>query len=50
MISKNITKIVVAVALTLAVTLGSGVVADEIGFEITPSVSACSGGTTGGGC
>lgn len=51
MISKNITKIIVAVALTLAVTFGSGVVADEIGFDVTPSVYAgqCSS-TSGGGC
>lgn len=39
MMAKNMTKVLVAVALTLAVTLGSGVVEQEIGLEFTPSVS-----------
>lgn len=52
MIPKKMTKFIVAVALTLAVTLGSGVVAQVIGLDITPSVYAgdnCGTGA-GGGC
>lgn len=52
MIKKNITKFVVAVALTLAVTLGSGIAADQIGLDITAPVYAgdtCGAGS-GGGC
>lgn len=52
MITKNITKIIVAVALTLAVTFGSGVVTEEIGLDVTSSVYAgpCTSGGNGGGC
>ncbi|MBV7333013.1 hypothetical protein KFU94_33250 [Chloroflexi bacterium TSY] len=50
MISNNIQKLIVAVALTLALTVGSGVVAEEMGLEVAPQVFACSSGTTGGGC
>ena len=51
MITKNITKFIVAIALTLAVTFGSGIVAEEIGVSVTPTVHACvSSGTSGGGC
>lgn len=51
MITKNITKLMIAVALTLAVTFGSGFVEQEIGLDITPSVYAgdCSS-NGGGGC
>ncbi|MBV7330649.1 hypothetical protein KFU94_20870 [Chloroflexi bacterium TSY] len=49
--TKNIIKLFVAVALTLSVTFGSGVVADEIGLNATPSVSASScSSNSGGGC
>lgn len=51
MITKNITKFVVAVALTLAVTFGSGVVEQETGLDVTPSVYAGPCTTSdGGGC
>ena len=43
------TKFTVAVALTLAVTFGIGVVAEEIGLDITHSVYAGNCGTSGGG-
>lgn len=51
MTTKNIKKFVVAVALTLAVAIGSGVVGEQAGLTITPSVYAgnCNTGT-GGGC
>ena len=48
--TKNITKLFFAVALTLAITLGSGIVTDQIGLSITPSVYACQHGGGGGGC
>lgn len=49
---KNISKFVIAVALTLAVAIGSGVVGEQAGLAITPSVFAgdCSGTGGGGGC
>lgn len=52
MIQKNMMKVMVAVALTLAVTLSSGIVGAEIGMPVWPSVSACSGMSngSGGGC
>lgn len=48
---KNITKVLVAVALTLAVTFGSGVVEHGMGLDVMPSVYAgpCTTGG-GGGC
>lgn len=51
MIIKNMTKVVVAVALTLAVTFGSDLVKQEIGLDVTPTVYAgpCTTGD-GGGC
>ena len=49
MTTKNIKKLVVAVALTLAVAIGSGVVSEQAGLAITPSVQAC-GAQSGGGC
>lgn len=51
MIKKNITKLVVAVALTLAVAFGSGIAAEQVGLDITPSAYAgpCGSGA-GGGC
>ena len=48
-IKKNIAKFVVAVALTIATMIGSGVVAEQVGLDVTPSVYAC-GGANGGGC
>lgn len=52
MITKNIAKFVVAVALTIATITGSGVVAEQVGLNVTPAAyaggSCASGG--GGGC
>lgn len=45
----SVTKLVVAVALTIAVITSSGVVAEQVGLDVTPSVYAC-GGNNGGGC
>ena len=49
---KQIAKIVVAVALTLAVTVGSGVVAEQVGFSVVSQAHACvsQGAGGGGGC
>ncbi len=51
MITKNIAKFIVAVALTIATITGSGVVAQQVGLDVVPSVYAgpCSTGG-GGGC
>ena len=51
MLKKRLFAIVTAVALMVAITGASGVVADQLGFEATPSAYACSnGGGGGGGC
>ena len=51
MITRNMTKFVVAVALTLAITFGSGIVADELGLPTNSHVYACiHTGGSGGGC
>ncbi|MBV7337998.1 hypothetical protein KFU94_59180 [Chloroflexi bacterium TSY] len=48
--TKNlIAKFVVAVALTIATITASGVVAEQVGLDVTPNVYACSAGN-GGGC
>lgn len=49
MITKHIAKFVVAVALTLATLIGSGVVAEQIGLDVGSVIYAC-GGNNGGGC
>lgn len=49
MITKRIAKLVVAVALTLATMIGSGVVAEQIGLDVGTTVYACGTGA-GGGC
>lgn len=49
MITKRIAKFVVAVALTLATVVGSGVVAEQIGLDVGAVAYAC-GGNNGGGC
>lgn len=51
MITKNITKFVVAIALTLAVAFGTGVVGEQAGLPIVPSAHAgnCNS-SAGGGC
>ena len=48
---KNIAKFVVAIVLTITTITGSGVIAEQMGVEISPSVYAneCSSGA-GGGC
>ena len=52
MFKKNVVKLIVAVALTLAVTVGSGVVAEQVGLSVVPQAHACvdQGSTGGGGC
>ena len=52
MITKNIAKFVVAVALTLAVLGGAGIAAEQIGYEVVQDVYAgpCTGSGGGGGC
>lgn len=45
----TITKFVLAVAFTLALTFGIGIVGEQIGFNMTPTANACSH-TSGGGC
>lgn len=51
MITKNIAKFVVVVALVIATITSAGVVAEQMGGDITPSVYAgdC-GSSSGGGC
>ena len=52
-LQKNVTKVVIAVALTLAVTFSTGMWDDVLGLDLTPSASACIGSGssgTGGGC
>ncbi|MEM7130634.1 MAG: hypothetical protein AAF702_30195 [Chloroflexota bacterium] len=45
-----IAKFVVAILLTIATITGSGVVAGQVGLDVTSSIYACSGGNNGGGC
>ena len=48
--TKNITKFVVAVALTLAVTFSTGLADEYFGSALAPSASAsCIGGNNNGG-
>jgi hypothetical protein len=51
MFKKRIVGLVIGIALTLTVTAGSGIVADWLGFSVTPQAFAqqCTGGG-GGGC
>ena len=46
----KITKFMLAAALTIVMTLGSGVVAEEMGFSASPAVYACGNTSAGGGC
>ena len=50
MIINNISKLVIAVVLTLAVTFGSTAMDVEIGVLSTSTVHACGNGGAGGGC
>ena len=49
MLKKRILTAITAVALMVAITGASGVVADQLGFEMTPAAHACSSGGGGGG-
>lgn len=49
MIIKRIAKFVIAVTLPLAIVVGSGVVAKQIGLAVGTAVYAC-GTSAGGGC
>lgn len=46
-IKKHVAKFIIATVLTVAMTVGMGVVAAQIGLSLTPAVYAC--GTAGGG-
>ena len=46
---QTITKFVLAVVFTLALTFGVGIVGDQIGLSVTQTVHACSS-NNGGGC
>ncbi len=51
LLKKRIYSLIVAVALLVAITGASGIVADSLGFDFTPQAHACStGGGGGGGC
>ena len=45
----TITKVVLAIVFTLALTLGSGLVAEQSGFSVAQPAYACSA-SNGGGC
>lgn len=49
MLKKRVVSVITGIILMLAVAGASGVVADSLGFEFTPTVQACSGGS-GGNC
>ena len=49
LLKKRIYKVIVALALLVAVTGASGVVADSLGFDFTPQAHACSQGSGAGG-
>lgn len=49
MMRQTITKFVLAVVFTFALTLGAGIVADQIGFSLTQPAYACNS-NNGGGC
>jgi hypothetical protein len=51
MLKKRIIAVVTALALFMAVAGVSGVVADSLGFSVTPSADACNASSgSGGGC
>ena len=49
MLRQTIAKFVLAVVFTFALTLGAGIVADQIGFSTAQPAYAC-GTANGGGC
>lgn len=51
MLKKRLIAVITGIALLLAVAGVSGVVADSLGFSVTPAIYACpTGGSSGGGC
>ena len=51
MLKQRITRVIIALALLTALVGSSGILADSLGNQITPQVSACqASGTSGGGC
>ena len=51
MLKKYVVRFIVAVALLVAVTGSSGLVADSLGLDLTPAAHACqTAGSGGGGC
>lgn len=49
MLKKRIIALLTGIALLLAVTGASGIVADSLGLQITSQVYACTGGSGSGG-
>ena len=49
MIKTAISKLIIAVVLTITLISGSGVIAEQAGFDIAPALHAC-GHNSGGGC
>lgn len=49
MLRQTIAKFVFAIVFTFALTLGAGIVADQLGLPVTQTAYAC-GGSNGGGC
>lgn len=47
--TKKLTKLLFITLLALFATFGSGILAEQVGLSITPSIYACSS-TGGGGC
>lgn len=47
---KRIIAVVTGIALLLAVTGVSGIVADTLGYAVTSQTHACTSGSAGGGC
>jgi len=50
MSTKFLKKVMLALALTLAVTLSTGLWDHTFGLSLTPSAYACIGSSGGGGC
>ena len=51
MLKKYTVRLIVAIALLIAVTGSSGLVADSLGLDLTPAAHACqTSGNGGGGC
>jgi hypothetical protein len=49
MLKKRIYTLIFAALLIITTAAGTGIVADAMGFEFTPQVEACGGGS-GGNC